>query len=62
MKNYLREVFYLITVIMNRSFRMFVLRICLLSIMVVVVINFSLFVFFSKTSGPISTKLGKKHS
>ena len=30
--------------------------------MVVVVINFSLFVFFSKTSGPISTKLRKKHS
>ena len=30
--------------------------------MVVVVINFSLFIFFSKTSGPISTKLRKKHS
>ena len=44
--------------------RAFLTKICPLSVVVVVlvvVVNFHIFIFFSKTAGPISTKLGTKH-
>ena len=41
----------------------FLIKICPLSVVVVivVVVNFHIFIFFSRTTGSISTKLGTKH-